>query len=266
MIDYTDISMKEFQRCVDLLFTTNNKDKSHLSEIINNMARISFSRFARSDSLYFSLSHTLTSAKIGLEILNSIKCRSGVVRQGLAINFMASILFCNIGIIKGILSEDTLDHFKINDDEPVKLPIDGTDSILWKYKSYRSCKFIESIPFLNSNTNMELVARSIESSDILNMEKHQDLKPGTIVKYNKATQMISLMSENNHDRKLVEYFYSAKEAGVLDEDIFPSLGQFKEKWAQYFWDTLYSDVAETILMLRETDQGRNIVSSIYTHL
>ena len=257
--------MKDFQRCVDLIFTTDNSDKSHPSEIIKNMARISFSRFARSDSLYFSLSHTLTSAKIGLEILNSIKCRSGVVRQGLAINLMASILFCNIGIIKGILNEDTLDNFKINDDETLKLPIDGTDSILWKYKSYRSCKFIESIPFLNSNTNMELVARSIEFTDILNIEQQQ-VKMGTIDKYNRATQIISLMSDSNHNRKLAEYYYSAKEAGVLDEINFPDLGQFKEKWAQYFWDTLYSDVAETILMLRETDQGRNIVSSIYTHL
>ena len=264
MLDYTDISMKEFQRCVDSLFTTNNDEKSHPSEIIKNMARISFSRFARSDSLYFSLSHTLTSAKIGLEILNAIKCRSGEVRQGLATNFMASVLFCNIGIIKGILSNDTLDHFKINDDEPEKLSIDGTDSVLWKYKSYRSCKFIESIPFLNSNTNMEIVSRSIESSDIFNIEKHEDLR--AIDKYNRATQIISLMSDNNHDRKLAEYFYSAKEAGVLDEVFFPTLGHFKEKWAQYFWNTLYSEVAETILMLRETDQGRNIVSSIYTHL
>ena len=113
---------------------------------------------------------------------------------------------------------------------------------------------------------MELVARSIESSDIIDIEKHQDLKFGTIEKYNRATQIISLMSDSNYDRKLAEYFYSAQEADVLDKSTFPSLGQFKEKWAQYFWDTLYSDVAETILMLRETDQGRNIVSSIYTHL
>jgi hypothetical protein len=113
---------------------------------------------------------------------------------------------------------------------------------------------------------MDLVARSIEYSDILNFDKYQDLKIGEIDRYNRATQIISLMSDSNHDRKLAEYFYSTKEAGVLDEITFPNLGQFKEKWAQYFWDTLYTDVAETILMLRETDQGRNIVSSIYTQL
>jgi len=266
MFDYTDISIKEFQRCVDLLYTDNNKDKAHPSEIIKDMSRISFSQFARSDSLYFSLPHALSSAKIGLEILNAIKCRLGVVRQGLAINFMASILFCNVGIIKGVLSEDTPDKFKINDDDLIKLSIDGTDSILWKYKSYRSCRFIEKIPFLNTNTNMELVAQSIEYSDIWNDEKHQALPMGTIDKYNKATQIITLMSDSNYNRKLAEYYYSAKEADIIDEEIFPNLGQFKEKWAQYFWDTLYSDVAETILMLRETDKGRNIVSSIYTHL
>ena len=266
MIDYTEISIQEFDRNIDQIFTLGDKDDLEIAKIIKNMGRISFSRFARSDSLYFSLSHTLTAAKIGLEILNSIKCRSGVVRQGFAVNFMAAVLFCNVGIIKGILKEDSLDHFKVSEAKSVKISEDKTDSILWKYKCFRSCRFIESIPFLNVNINMELVSSAVETSDIMNNSDISSDKIGEIDKYNRATQIVALMAEGNHKRTLTEYYYSAQEAGVMDSQIFPNLGEFKDKWAQYFWDSLYSHVAETILMLRETDQGRNIVSSIYTHL
>jgi len=266
MIDYTDISIKEFERSVDLVFPDMLIEPQDTGEIIKSMGRISFSRFARCDSLYFSLSHALRSSKIGLEILNSIKYRSGLIKRELAINFMASVLFCNIGIIKGILDEDGLENYKVSDDQMLKLTEANTDSILWLYKSYRSCQFLESISFLNTHTNMALVSKSIEYSDFSITEKSADVKVGVIDKYNRATQIISLMAESNQNRTLAEYYYSAKEANVIDEDIFQNLGDFKEKWAQYFWDTLYSDVAETILMLRETDRGRGIVSSIYSHL
>lgn len=266
MINYTDISIKYFEEQVDIIYPKVSQIDGTASDIIKKMGRISLSHFANSDSLYFSLSHTFSSAKIGLEILNAICCRTGVLRDDIAINFMASILFCNIGIIKGILDGDHPGNYIISKTDHIKLDPNGTDSILWKYKYYRSCRFIKNIPFLNANTNDEILSHSIGFSDFMDRKSPKLFQPGMIEKHNRATQLITLMASNNHQRTMTEFFYAANEANVMDHNMFLNLGEFKEKWAQHFWDTLYPDVAETILLLRGTDRGRNIVSSIYAHL
>ena len=74
------------------------------------------------------------------------------------------------------------------------------------------------------------------------------------------------MSDQNYDRRLVEFYLSLEEAGLIDESIFESLQDFRERWVQYFWVRWYPVVGEEILLLRETNEGRNIVSQMYSHL
>ena len=266
MINYTDISIKNFEDSVDLIYPKNRSNQGDTTDIIKNMGRISLSRFAQSDSLYFSIYHVLDSAKIGLEILNAISHRFGALRDGMAINLMASILFCNIGIIKGLLNDDQFGNYKVSNTDFIKLEVDGTDSAIWKHKIYRSWKFVEDTPFLNTNTNSEILLSAIEHSEFIDSTNKSDGRSGVVEKYNRAAQIISLMSSTNYHRTMTELFYSASEGCVIDKDVFGNLGMFKEKWPQHFWDTLYPDVAETILILRETDRGRNIVSAIYAHV
>ena len=65
---------------------------------------------------------------------------------------------------------------------------------------------------------------------------------------------------------MVEFYLSAKEADLIDKSIFKNLAEFRGKWVQYFWERLYPDVGEEILLLRETSEGRSIVSKMYSHL
>ena len=53
---------------------------------------------------------------------------------------------------------------------------------------------------------------------------------------------------------------------VIDSGIFTSLGDFRDKFRNYFWEVLYQDVGDVLLLLRETINGRKIVSKIYAHL
>tara|TARA_B110000467_G_C18131021_1_gene373314 strand:- start:78 stop:614 length:537 start_codon:yes stop_codon:yes gene_type:complete len=178
---------------------------------------------------------------------------------------MASILFCNIGLIKGILADDIDNSLKVSASEFKSFLPAYTDSYMWKHKAYRSKKFVEESSYVFSNTNREIVSRAIDYSDIsLDVEKNSDI--GEIAKCVRAIQIISLMSDENFERRQVEYYLSAKEGGGLNVELFSTLGEFKEKLPQYFWERLYPDVGDVILLLRETIEGRNIVSQIYTHL
>ena len=74
------------------------------------------------------------------------------------------------------------------------------------------------------------------------------------------------MSDQNYERKLVEFYLSAKEANLINSTVFKDLADFRQKWVQYFWERLYPVVGEEIMLLRETTEGRNIVSQMYSHL
>ena len=266
MINFTLIAKNEFENLLADAIEDKNPEVLAASDIIKNMALISFTRFARSSSLYFSLNHALSTSIIGLHILNAMRCRNGIIRPALILNLMASVLFCNIGVVRGVLQEDSGEKQKVNDDNPILVNSNYTDSSMWEYKSYRSVKFIQGISFLNTNVNIETVSRAIAYSDFFDNENSSTIDVGEIAKYVRAIQVITLMSDQNYQRKLLEFYLSAKEAKLIDSSIFKDLPDFRQKWVQYFWERLYPDVGEEILLLRETTEGRNIVSQMYSHL
>ena len=137
---------------------------------------------------------------------------------------------------------------------------------MWVHKSFRSKTFIKNISFLDTNVNLEIVSRAIEYSDFSANDNNLEGELGEIDKYARAIQIITLLSDQNYDRRLVEFYLSLKEAGLIDEKIFSSLQDFRDRWVQYFWERLFPVVGEEIMLLRETNEGRNIVSQMYSHL
>jgi hypothetical protein len=266
MINFTLIAKNEFEKVLADSIQYQSRDVADASDKIKNMALISFTQFAKSSSLYFSLNHALSTSIIGLHILNAMRCRHGVVRPAQILNLRASVLFCNVGVVRGILDEDDGNKQKVKSDESRVVEQNFTDSAMWSYKSYRSTKFIQGISFLDTNVNIEIVGRAIEFSDFLRTDINLSSDVGEIAKYVRAIQVITLMSDQNYERKLVEFFLSAEEAGLIDKTIFNDLPDFREKWVQYFWERLFPDVGEEILLLRETTEGRNIVSQMYSQL
>jgi hypothetical protein len=264
MINFTNLALKEFD---DQLLKVFSNDSVHTEtvEILRKMAIISFTQFTKSNSIYFTLGHSLSASVVGIGIIDAIKCQVGLVRESEAINLMASILFCNIGIIYGALRDDKDRFAKVTPSESLDISSFETSSGLWKYKSYRSKEFIKESPYISSNVNNELVNRAIEFSDLTYaVERHSDI--GEINKLVRASQIISLMADENIDRRQVEFYLSALEGGAIDSNVFTSLGDFRDKFRNYFWETLYPDVGDVLLLLRETINGRKIVSKIYAHL
>ena len=110
-----------------------------------------------------------------------------------------------------------------------------------------------------------MVNRAIDASDLTQtVQRHSEI--GEILKLVRATQIISLMADENIARRQVEFYNSAIEGDAIDPDLFASLGDFRDKFSHFFWEVLYPDVGDVLLLLRETIVGRKIVSKIYAHL
>ena len=270
MINFTKLANSEFNN--NLLETfSGGEDDVEVCNIIRKLAAISFTKFTKSNSIFFTLGHSLSTSLIGLGVLDAMKLQYGEVRQSECINLMASILFCNVGIVHGILKDDKEYKIKISSSDYEDIQDTYTSSCSWRHKSFRSKEFINESPYISSNVNVEIISRAIDFSDITKViERHAELGKNT--RLVRAIQIISLMADENFSRRQVEFFYSATEGGALnnggsfDHNIFSSLEQFRENFGQVFWEILYPDVGDVLLLLRETIGGKKIVSKIYAHL
>ena len=264
MINFTKLAFQEFDRHLLSLFADDNEHPETLAKL-RKMAQISFTQFTKSNSVYFTLGHALSTALVGVSILDAIKSQYGSIRESEAVNLMASIFYCNIGIVQNILNDDKDNVVKISSSEFIDISNANTNSCLWIYKGYRSKEFIKDAPFISSNVNTELVNRAIDASDLTKIvERHNEI--GEITKLVRATQIISLMADENIARRQVEFYNSAIEGEAIDTEMFASLGDFRDKFGHFFWEVLYPDVGDVLLLLRETIVGRKIVSKIYAHL
>ena len=146
------------------------------------------------------------------------------------------------------MNDDKDNYVKVSSSEFIDISESNTNSCLWKYKGYRSKEFIKDAPFISSNINTELVNRAIDASDLtIGIERHQEI--GEITKLVRATQIISLMADENISRRQVEFYNSAIEGGAIDTKVFASLGDFRDKFGHFFWEVLYPDVGDVLLLL-----------------
>ena len=264
MIDFTKLALQQFNRH---LLNAFSNDTIHLetAETLRKMANISYTHFTRSNSVYFTLGHSLSTSIVGIGLIDAMKSQHGFIRQNEAINLMASILFCNIGIIYGVLKDDKGEKAKISESKFIDVSNFSTSSSLWKYKPFRSKEFITESPFISSNIDTNLVNRAIEVSELTDkVDSYQTIVE--ISKLVRASQIIALIADENINRRQVEFYLSAIEGATIDPRMFNSLGDFRDKFISYFWEVLYPDIGDVLLLLRETIDGRKIVSKIYAHL
>ena len=264
-----DYSVEELSNIIDKIIPVNKQKMNRFghgtSDFLKTISRMSLTKFAKSDSLYFSLDHTYLCSEIALELIQCLVATKGMVRPGQIINIMTAVLFCNVGIIRGILPQDKLNRYAI-DKENIKSIIAGaTDSSLWRYRIARSSMYIENTPYLQNLINNDIVISAIKNTDIFESTDKNQMYTD-IDQYSRAIQIIALMSNPNYQKQLVRLYWSAVEGGVLESFPCEDLGEFRENFPKYFWDNLYADAAETIRLLRESDRGREIVSSMYSHL
>ncbi len=149
MINFTKLALKEFD---DNLLNLLRDDIEHSETYskLRKMAQISFTQFTKSNSIYFTLGHALSTSLVGVGIIDAMKSQFGSIRESEMINLMASIFFCNIGIIEGILKDDKESVVKTSSSEFADISEFDTNSCLWPYKEYRSKEFIKESPFISS--------------------------------------------------------------------------------------------------------------------
>ena len=137
--------MKEIEVNRNYLFFYNQEEEKHLKVLL----AMAFSTMTKSDSLYFSAENLVSNARVALEVCRALTIQGGPPEKHFfTSNFFASVLFANVGVIRGILPEDQGENYVIEPNKTTKISAKHTDSVLWKYRRKRSILYLNQNKFI----------------------------------------------------------------------------------------------------------------------
>ncbi len=261
MLRFSNIETEIFIKNLEKFCHDYFKDNYTVAKEMKSLALMAFSQMSQSDSLLFSLDHTIRCASIALGVVRALTIKNGVADENEFRHILCISLFSQIGIIRGILTEDSSHDFIISHDKTVKIINPKTDSSLWRYYTERSCLYVENNLPQKHMLNIELISESIRQSDFT--KKPEIIEHKDIIRYARACQIISIFSRRDYNSCIARIYLSAKEAEILDRFHLYSLEEFRTGFKKFFWDHLFSDITDTIAVLRETDEGFEKISSLF---
>ena len=261
MFKFASVETRDFFQTLQSLCSAHFHDEPKLEHQLRSLALLSFSNMSKSDSLLFSLNHTIKCATIALDVVRGQTIQTGQSdAQGLR-QILCATLFSRVGILRGLFSEDKDPTFLVSNGEMITLPFTQTDSALWQHCTNRSCTYIRTklgdVPYLD----IELLAEAIQCADFTKPMPARNAN--RLSSITRACQIIGLMSNLDPNRTTLKTFLSAREGGVLESFGFKTLDQFRAGYNQYFWENLFTGITDIIPVLEETDSGFDRMMDIY---
>ena len=134
-----DASVQDFQEAYDRNYGSLSPE---FGRILDWAARMALERIAHTDAPYHDLEHTITVTLVGQEILRGKHMREGGVTPGDWLQFIVSLLFHDIGYLRGICLEDEGRSCATGDGGRVQMPAGATDAYLTPFHVERGKCFV----------------------------------------------------------------------------------------------------------------------------
>ena len=229
-------------------------------------AHLTLENIANGDMLYHNVDHTIMVTMVGLEIIRGKQLHEGRVDPEDGLNYLLALLCHDVGYVKGACSKDEQDRFDDGKDGLVEIPSTGTCALLTPYHVDRSKQFVrerfKSYDFVNIDVVSECIDRTrfpVPSGD-----KHQDTKdlPGLA----RAADLVGQLGDPEYLHKIPALFYEFDELGRNDEIDCKSPGDLRRGYAKFFWEVAHRYVEDAVKLLRLTQEGKEWVSRLHSHV
>ena len=229
------------------------------------VARMSLSRIARSDALYFDVEQAINGTMVGLEMLYGRIARSGFYASRDWVHVVSALLCANVGMVRGALAGDRKNECVIDSSgKTVALSPGATDAALWLHAAKRSALFVQQNFQGHRVIDPDTLSTTIEKSSVLT--RSDDQQPGSNRAIVHAAQIVSILADPGFETKLPQFYLVAEEAGVSDFLGFENFADVRTGLARHFWNNLYTNIGDGIQLLDQTGHGRTLLSSMYSHL
>lgn len=238
-------------------------------DLISSCADIALKHIAKSDALYHDVEHTILVTLVGQEILKGKQILEGNVSAEDWLHLIVSLLFHDIGFIKGICPKDNITRQLYATglgDRQISLPKHTTDASLNPYHVDRGKLFIQDfchdLQLLDPETiqhNIELTRFPVPAG-----KSHQDTKnyPGLT----RAADLIGQLADPRYLEKLPALFYELEENGSNKNLGYKDPGDLRAAYPKFFRNFVYPYIQDGIRYLEATPEGQQVIFNLYSNV
>jgi hypothetical protein len=239
-----------------------------LTELIPSVARLSLECLGNSDALYHNVEHTMLVTLAGYDIM---KGRSLLMRTS-ADEYAHVIVACllhDIGYVRGILREDTMNEYVIDaKGRKMSLPRGSSDAALTPYHVERSKIFaLERLTTMHS-LDAGRVARAIEFTRLptdgaTNRANTGHDEEGSLVR---AADLIGQLGDPHYLRKANALYREFEEVGMNRQFGYDSPADLTDRYPQFYYQSVSPHVQTAIRYLNVTSSGRQWIANLYSNV
>lgn len=236
------------------------------AEVIEEAARLTIERIGGSDALYHDAEHTALVALVAQDILRG-RFTSHAVSPEDWLHAIIAALYHDIGYIRGVCAGDGAGRF-VSDAEgnTIALPRGASDAALALCHVERSKIAVRERFGRHDLVDADRVARAIELTRFPVPDDGDHVETGTEAGLMRAADLIGQLGDPLYPRKLNALFHEFDEIGLNARLGYASAADLAERYPAFFWSKIEPFIADAVLALDLTVEGRQWVASLYAHV
>ncbi len=255
--------------------------KLQYAEIVEWAAGMAIENIACGDALYHNVEHTILVTLVGQEILRGRHLRGGGVSCEDWLNFSISLLCHDIGYVKGVCPNDSVEKNMFEtgvEGKMIMLSPGSSGAGLTPYHVDRAKLFIES-RFSDKNMldkterwngkqiiDAEVIKRNIELTrfPVPADEDHTSTEsfPGLL----RAADLIGQLSDPHYMRKINALFFEFEEMGANQVLGYKNPDDLRRNYPRFYWSAVYPFIKTAADYLKVTQEGSDVIANLYANV
>ena len=265
MFDPTEIAIDAF---LDLLkedyLQTYGQLEPDYPGIVAFAGRIALENIANSDAPYHDVRHTMMVTQAGQAILRGKHLSEGGVGPRDWLHAILSMLFHDIGFVRGLLRDDREGNYVIDEaGGRITLMAGASDAALCHYHIDRGKRFVRERFAGHDTISAETICANIERTRFPVPDESDsyvaDDMPGLV----RAADFVGQLGDINHTRHLSALFVELQETGTTTRLGFHSAADLRRDYPAFFWRTARPFMEPALRHLRVTTGGREWIARLY---
>lgn len=236
------------------------------AEVIEEAARLTIERIGGSDALYHDAQHTALVSLVTQDIIRG-RLTSHAVSPEDWLHAIIAALYHDIGYIRGVCAGDRDGRFVSDQDgNTVALPRGASDAALAPCHVERSKIAVRERFGQHDLVDAERIARAIELTRFPVPDDGDHVETDTEAGLMRAADLIGQLGDPLYPRKLNALFHEFAEIGLNTRLGYASAADLAEHYPAFFWSKIEPFIADAVLALDLTVEGRQWVANLYAHV
>lgn len=237
------------------------------ADLLESTSRMALEALANTDAPYHDMEHTILVTEVGQEILRAKQQADGGIGPHDWLHFVVSLLFHDIGYVRGVCRGDRGGRYVIDAAGSVVTPPAGaTDAFMTPHHVDRGQIFVRERfagdPVLDTDTicrNIELTRFPVPSAE--DYQRVDDF-PGLV----RAADLVGQLADPRYIQKLGRLHAEFRETGEADRLGYRDAAELRDAYPAFFWNVVSPFITDALRLLRKTQGGQQVIANLFAHV